>query len=250
MPQDVQTTDPAATPDAAAEHLSHLHKMSTTAGVTNQDYVAVNPLAVVAALLGLASGLAFAGWLLLVVPVVGIVFAVVAIRQINDSNGTQTGKGFAILGLALCVLCAGGMMVRKYMDAAAVRSDEQAIAAAITQTGRLIGGGDYKQAYAQFDQAFHANVTYEEFRRLWETIQSSQVGKLQKMEWNGVRPAFGSAEGSATAAVIARLKFEKANEERYDVMLRKVGGKWLINSMPQFFRPRGQQRKAADDFNI
>jgi hypothetical protein len=250
MPQDVQTTDPAtATSDGAAEHLSHLHKMSTTAGVTNQDYVAVNPLAVVAALLGLASGLAFAGWLLLVVPIVGIVFAVVAIRQINDSNGTQTGKGFAIAGLALCILCAGGMMVKKYMDAAAVRADEQAIATTITQTGRLIGVGDYKQAYAQFDDAFQQNVTFEEFRRLWETIQG-QVGKLEKMEWNGVRPDFKSAEGSPMAGVIARTKFEKATEERYDLMLRKVGGKWLINSLPQFFRPKQPQRKPADEFNL
>ena len=149
MPQDVQTT-PHAAPDPAAEHLSHLHKMSTTAGVSNSDYVAVNPLAVVAALLGLASGLAFAGWPLLVVPVVGIVFGVVAIRQINDSNGTQTGRGFAILGVALCVLLAGGMMAKRYVEAAAVRADEEAISSTIAQTGRLIGAGDYKQAYAQF----------------------------------------------------------------------------------------------------
>src|SRR5688572_22362990 len=111
MPNDA-ATNPQATldrgatagaPDTAAEHLAHLHKMSTTAGVTNQDYVAVNTVAIVAAVLGLASGLAFFGWLMLVVPLAGIVFAVVAIRQINDSSGTQTGKGLAMIGLALCV---------------------------------------------------------------------------------------------------------------------------------------------------
>src|SRR5258707_10382788 len=85
------TSDSAAQSEAAT-HLSQLHKMSTTAGITNLDYVAVNHTAIVAALLGLASALAFFGWLLLVVPVVGIVFAVLAIRQINDSSGTQTGK--------------------------------------------------------------------------------------------------------------------------------------------------------------
>src|SRR3954451_18973037 len=101
----------AQTRDATAEaHLSQLHKMSTTAGVTNLDYVAVNQTAIIALLLGLASGLAFFGYLLLIIPLVGIVFAIVAIRQITDSNGTQTGKGLAWGGLALCLLFGGGVL--------------------------------------------------------------------------------------------------------------------------------------------
>jgi hypothetical protein len=139
------------------------------------------------------------------------------------------------------------MIVKRFMDAAAVRADEQAIAAAMTQTGRLIGAGDYKQAYAQFDDAFQENVKFEEFQQIWETIQGS-VGRLQKMEWNGVPPVFSSAEGSAMATAIARMKFERATEERYDVMLRKVGNKWLVNSLPQFFRPRQQPQRPKDQF--
>jgi len=256
MPQDVQTNSTAAVDvarsDAAAEHFSHLHKMSTTAGVTNQEYVAVNPLAVVAALLGVASGLAFFGWLLMVIPIAGIIFAIVAIRQIADSNGTQTGKGLAIVGLALCLLCAAGMMVQRYLEAAAVRNDEQAIASAIAQTGRLIGGRDYKSAYAQFDDAFQQQFSYERFQQTWETVQSSYVGKLEKMEWNGVRPAFRSAEGSPVANAVGRIKFQNAGEERYELVMRKVGNKWLINALPAFFReqrPQQRQQKPADQFN-
>src|SRR3954462_5034744 len=100
----------AATVNAAAagvDPLAGLHKMSTTAGVTNLDYVAVNQTAIAAVLVGLLSALSFFGFLLLVIPIVGAIFAVIALRQIADSNGTQTGRGLAILALALCVILGG-----------------------------------------------------------------------------------------------------------------------------------------------
>src|SRR5947207_11805007 len=122
MPQ-APTTQPIDNSDAADQavadaHLAQLHKMSTTAGVTNAGYVAVNHTAIAAVLLGLASALAFFGWLLLVVPVVGIIFAIVAIRQINDSSGTQTGRGLAYVGLLFCLLLGGGAIFMGAMDIA------------------------------------------------------------------------------------------------------------------------------------
>jgi hypothetical protein len=236
MSQDVQT-QPGAVTAPADEHLAHLHKMSTTAGVTNQDYVAVNPLAVVAATLGVTSGLAFFGWLLLVIPIVGIIFAIVAVRQIGDSNGTQTGRGLAILGLALCLLCAGGMMVQRYREHAAVRGDEQGIAAAISEFGQSLKAGDYTQAYGRVDDAFKDNVPFDVFGQLWERIAQS-VGRVEILEWNGVTPDFQSSAGSPTAGIKAKLKFQRGEEERIDVLLRKVGDKWLINALPQFFKGR------------
>jgi hypothetical protein len=248
MPQDLQTRpEPPPVASDPADHFSHLHKMSTTAGVTNQDYVAVNPLAVVAALLGVASGLAFSGWLLLVIPIVGIVFAVVAIWQIGNSNGTQTGKGLAVVGLALCVLCAAGMMASRYMQYAAVRNDANAIAATIADTGKLVQAADYKKAYDQFDAQFKRNIPFDQFQQTWQGVQT-YIGKLQTMEWNGVMPAFESGAGTTMAATKAKVKFEKGQEERYDVILRHEGGKWLINALPQFFKPRPPQKKPADDF--
>src|SRR6476646_9155703 len=96
-PQTNVTTPPGADP------LAGLHKMSTTAGVTNLDYVAVNQTAIAAVLIGLLSVVSFFGHLLLVIPVVGVIFAIVALRQISNSNGTQTGKGLALLALLLCL---------------------------------------------------------------------------------------------------------------------------------------------------
>ncbi len=75
--------------------------MSTTAGLGSQDYVAVNVTSVVAVLFGLASLLAIASPVLLVFPIVGVVLEPDRLRQVRNSNGTQTGKGLAILGLVL-----------------------------------------------------------------------------------------------------------------------------------------------------
>ena len=133
MPQAPLTTS------AADEHLERLHKMSTTAGVTNTGYVAVNQTAVVALVLGVLSAIALFGTLLLVVPVVGIVFAIVAIRQISDSNGTQTGKWMAWTGLALCLAFGGARLTQDLMVSAGVKQDEQRIAATISQLGRELG---------------------------------------------------------------------------------------------------------------
>src|SRR6266705_1299993 len=109
MPQvpATQSIDPAA----ADAHLAQLHKMSTTAGVTNVGYVAVNQTAIAAVLLGLASALAFFGWLLLV----------------------------------------GGAIVMGAMQIAGVRGDEKAIASTLSQIGSFVRQGKYKEAYALFD---------------------------------------------------------------------------------------------------
>src|SRR5207237_7613213 len=118
----------------ADAHLAQLHRMSTTAGVTNVGYVAVNHTAIVAVLLGLASALAFFGWLLLIVPVVGIIFAIFAVRQINDSSGTQTGKGLAYVGLLLCLLLGGSAIALRAMQLAGVRADDAAFASTLAES--------------------------------------------------------------------------------------------------------------------
>src|SRR5687767_9055265 len=71
-----------------ADPLAKLHRMSRTAGLGTQDYVAINVAAVVSALLGLASVLALVTSLLLVIPVAGVICGLVALYQIKDSNGT------------------------------------------------------------------------------------------------------------------------------------------------------------------
>src|SRR5258706_5182963 len=80
----------------AADPLSKLHKMSTTAGVASQQYVAVNTAAVLAALLGVASMMAMFSPLLLVIPAGTIGVAIFAWPQIANRHGTGTGKVLSI----------------------------------------------------------------------------------------------------------------------------------------------------------
>jgi len=252
MPDAADTNTPIDAPsDAQADaHLAKLHRMSTTAGVTNAGYVAVNHTAIAAALLGLVSALAFFGWLLLIVPVVGIVFAIVAIRQINDSSGTQTGKGLALAGLALCVLLGGGAITRDVIAVARAKGDETRIADTLSKLGQYVKDENYKSAYDLHDDAFQSRVTLAQFESKWKSLQAADsLGKMESMQWNGVPPYIESEGGSPLAATKAKVKFEKANEERLDFILRKVGDRWLIAKAPNFF-PEARPSAKKDVFNL
>ena len=250
MPQVSQSPAPVdPTPSQANAHLAQLHRMSTTAGVTNLDYVALSHLAIVAVLLGLASALALFGWLLLVVPLVGIVFAIVAIRQINDSSGTQSGRGLAIAGLILCLLFGGGEVVKEVMAITAVSGDKAQISVTLAQAGSLIREQKYKEAYALFDPTFQSYFKFEQFQSIWTSVQSPRsLGPLESMQWNGVVD-FETAAGARVALTNAKMKFARSQEERFEVTLRKVGEKWLILRFPSFFaEPKANPNR--DDFNI
>src|ERR1700677_2549038 len=106
---------------AETDALAHLHRMSTTAGLGSQEYVAINVTSIIAVLFGVASLLAVASPVLLVFPVVGVILSVAAIRQINHSNGTQTGKGLAILGLLLSGLITAGILSSQEVHAVRAR---------------------------------------------------------------------------------------------------------------------------------
>jgi hypothetical protein len=251
MPDVAQTTPPvdSTSPSDADAHLAQLHKMSTTAGVTNLDYVAVNQTAIVAALLGLASALSFFGNLLLVIPVVGVIFAIVAIRQIRDSSGTQTGKLLAIVGLLLCVLLGGGAITKEAMEIAAVKGDENKIASTLSQLGQFLHDGKYKEAYALHDDDFQNRVKFAQFESTWKSIQAPQpLGRVQTMEWNGVSPYFKTEAGASVAEIKALMRFEKAQEDRVDLLMRRVGDRWLV-SQSSYFPVRRASKQSNDTFS-
>lgn len=248
MSQPPQTPSPAPATDAPAEaHLASLHKMSTTAGVTNLGYVAVNHAAVLAAFLGLASLLALFHPLLLIVPVAGVIIAIVALAQIRDSSGTQTGRPLAITGLVLAVLLGGGVATKEVLAIASLKGDENQIAATLRGIGLAIRDGKFDQAYANFDEAFQERVKLEQFKQAWDNV-SRMLGPLETMEWNGVHPIFESSAGAQQAETRARVKFARSSEERFDVFLQKIGGKWRVTRFPTFFPEK--RRNAANDFNL
>ena len=91
-----------------ADPFAHLHKMSTTAGLGSGDYVAINGTAIAAILLGVCSALVlFNSLIFLLIPLLGVIAAIVAFKQISASNGTQTGREVAAIGMLLSFLGLG-----------------------------------------------------------------------------------------------------------------------------------------------
>src|SRR5690242_3373793 len=159
------TTTTTAAPDD--DPLAHLHRMSTTAGLGTQEYVAINVPAVVAALLGVASILSLLANELLLIPLAGVVCSILALRQIGNSNGTQGGKGYAILGLLLSLGFAclvGGLWTYQKIG---YRDDERAIGQLMEQFSNKANAGDWKSAYGLFSDRFRDRVTEEAFVAKW-----------------------------------------------------------------------------------
>src|SRR5215212_4087032 len=120
--------DPQA-PDA----IQKLHKMSTTAGVGSQDYVAINNAAIVSVILGLCTFLAFLGIPFLILGLAGIVSGIIALVQIRHSNGTQGGTPLALMGILLSLFIAGTVGASNILQLMRQRDDEQAINNVIEQ---------------------------------------------------------------------------------------------------------------------
>src|SRR5436309_1753992 len=139
--------------------LAHLHKMSTTAGLGTTEYVAINPLAVATVFLGLASALALLDNTLLAVPVLAVVMAVVSLRQIAGSGGTQTGRGLAILGLLLAFAFSGVVLARSLVHQFRTRQDTQQIDALVKEASDKIAQGNSDAAYGMFSERFTARFT-------------------------------------------------------------------------------------------
>jgi len=239
---------PESQADAEADkHLAELHKMSTTAGVTNLDYVAVNLIAIVALILGLLSAMALLDKILLVIPVAGIVFALVALKQINNSGGTQTGKLLAIGGILFCLLFAGVEIFTEVRGVLAVREDENKIEATLTEAGKLIREGKYKEAYGMYDESFHSYVTLDQYQNTLAAVQKQMLGPMESMEGNGLIQ-FESAGGTRVAVTKAKIKFARTDVERYDVTLREINGKWTILRFPFFQEPKPGSKN--DVFNF
>jgi hypothetical protein len=67
------------------------------------EYRSLSVTALVALLFGLASPLCFGHILLFLIPLVGIVLSLLALRQIAASDGALAGRGAALAGLVLCI---------------------------------------------------------------------------------------------------------------------------------------------------
>lgn len=241
---------PASTPDPArpaaagasaatnvSDPLASLYRMSRTAGLGSQEYVEVNATSVIALLLGLASAAAVFGPLLLIVPAIAIVVSLVALHQIKNSAGTQTGKGLAIFGIVLAILfgaVVGGQTLR---DRSILKQEKGQIIALIEDLGKKISADDLDGAYNLFSDRFQQTTRKEDFAGFWTMTKSSSLyGAVQSTASTGlleVKIDSGTGARLAEGQIIIRL--EKM-EVRPVGTFRKVGDKWVIETINIPFR--------------
>ncbi|MGA3068038.1 MAG: DUF4190 domain-containing protein [Tepidisphaeraceae bacterium] len=229
-------TDPAAD----TEPLLHLHKMSTTAGLGSQDYVAINVTAVVAVIFGLASALCALGYLLLIIPIVGTVLGIVALRQIRNSNGTQSGRALAWTGLVL----AGGITIGiggyHVADILHRRADEQALSDLCGQFGQALANHQYEQAYALFDADFQQRYSLDAFKdHLIQTQQQTMAPTIASAAWNGLADFRTDAQGVERANSMIRLHFPDSSSDyddpRLEIHFTRTSDGWRIDDVPEMF---------------
>src|SRR2546421_2122339 len=164
MPELERPSQSSPTPSQQGDSIAHLHKMSTTAGVGSQDYVAINNAAIVSVILGMCTALAFLGIPFLVVGAAGIVSGIIALVQIRHSNGTQGGKGLAILGILLSLALAGSVGAANIVDWSRQREDETKVNQVLEQFGKDVTAGEYDKAYQLFTPDFQGLIKPDVFR--------------------------------------------------------------------------------------
>src|SRR4051812_46777174 len=235
--------NPNSGPPAGDDPLSHLHKMSTTAGLGTTEYVAVNGMSIVALILGVASSLSLFANELLVIPVIAVILAIVAFFQIKDSNGTQTGKGLAALGLVLALGFVGLVGGRLAIQIWGNRSDETAVNNLISQFDQTLRAGKYDDAYKMFTAKFTSRVKQENFTDTWKHIVegSKDYPGLSGIRSNG-RMEFDSNNETGLRAAVCMSIMEfgpKIPPARIPFYFSKnPDGTWKIADIPDLFKPQ------------
>ena len=233
MPHQTEPPDP----------LAKLHRMSTTAGVASQQYVAVNVTAIIAMILGVASALCLFDKLMLLIPLAGIIVAIVAWRQIRNSNGTETGTPLAVAGLLLCLGLGGAVSAKEISEYNRIKSDERQMTGIVDKLSADIQAGRYDDAYQLFDVIFRQRVSLQTFKGRLEYFQRNEVnGKLKNMEWNGIQPIYENVKGGneTVAYMSVRLIFEHFDGGRFTFIFRNAGNGWVLEDLPDVYSQKQQ----------
>jgi len=220
--------------------LAKLYHMSTTAGVGTQEYVAINPTAIVSLLLGFASVLVILSGVLLIIPVAGAGCAVIALVQIRRSNQTQTGTWLAAGGLLLSILLGAGRAASDLVTTTRHKADEQQIAAILQTLGDDLATGRYEDAYKLFDDRFRERVTYTTFETAFAGFKElPSTGALRSVQWNNEQVEFRESDGTSVAVAMGIFKFQdQAEPSRMLVQFQKSDSQWRIDNIPNIFPPK------------
>ncbi len=214
--------------------IDSLYRMSTTAGVGQQDYVAINNAAIVTAVLGAATALAFVALPLVFIAAACIVCGVVSLRQIGRSNGTQGGKGLVVAGMLLALVLAGIVGARHVAQRTTEKRHERAVTAILEQFAGHLVAAEYDMAYALFDPEFQRRISAEQFAEVWKQ-RAKYFGALSQVRGTGL---FQSGTAGGRPVVTTGGIFQSGVEHRYPIAFRQNdSGQWLILYIADVFDP-------------
>jgi hypothetical protein len=226
-------------PELEPDPFLRLHKMSTTAGLGSGDYVAINGRSLAALLMGIASCLVLWGsLLLLIIPAISLICGFVAIKQIRSSNGTQTGRGLAMLGIFLSLAMGGGFTGNLALESVRNARQEQQVVSLLQEFGALIRDAKYAQAYDLCDGHFRDRITEAKFTETWQQANGSMFrGPITGATYNGIlKFADDPLTGDREANGVMLISFTKIPaKERQDVILSRQPDGWRLDQLPEMF---------------
>jgi hypothetical protein len=217
-----------------------LHKMSTTAGLGSGEYVAINGTAIASLLLGIASALVlFGANLLLLIPLAGIVCGILAFRQISDSNGTQTGRGLAIIGLLLSLGFGAFTIGKEVFESVRNSADEKQIDGLIGQLQADVKAEKYDEAYQLCDDHFKQRIPIELFTARFKAANSSpMLGRISGFQRKLMKFDNDPVTDDRMGDGLVLVNFEKiTGQDRYGMIFRKLNDKWWLDDLPSLFPP-------------
>ena len=150
------------------------------------EYRSLTPAAIVGLILGLFAPVAFLSPLLVLVPVVGIVFSLIALRKIATSDGSVVGRPAAMAGLILSTICAAAFLsqaigmkwlanrqaipvAQEWFQLLAEGNPQAAIELTADPAGRKAVGPELVDYYASDETAY---------KRLQDFVQSPAIRAL------------------------------------------------------------------------
>ena len=254
---------------------SHLHKMSTTAGLGSGDYVAISGPAIACMLLGVASALVlFDASIFLILPALGLFCGVWGWISIAQSNGTQTGREIAVLGMLLSLGFGGYFTLNRTLSSMKTHANESQIVnllhdlgSDLKEAGSQQAQADhpkakqsdeerldhlqkaeqaYHAAYELFDSDFHSKFPEPQFAGAWTHVNSNPYwGFISRIDWNKVLSFdVNPVDGSQQATGMILFYITKSNEPlRLSMGFRNDHGKWLVDQLPDFFAVQEKNTK-------
>lgn len=242
-PAPVSGTSSNSMPADGPDPLAGLFHMSNTAGAGTQEYVAINPMAIAALLLGFASVLVILSELLLVIPLIGIICAIVAIVQVRRSNQTQTGTALAIVGLILAGLLGIGRLGYATMNRYREGADERQVSQLVDAFGADLAAERYEQAYQRFTPHFRERVNFTTFANALKGFANrDRAGAMADVAWNHEKMQFQQKPDSdateGVAMVLVHFQRNPDRPARLILMFDKAGGEWRIDDVPVLFPPK------------